>query len=329
MGAQRRQQAPDLGEEIAEPPLEHGASRPRGADEDGVEPALADEAGIVGKGRRHMQVEAARARLQRQVFGLHLHVAIADQRDVEPPAADGQTGERPRLLRRPIVLRALAAAVAEPVEHGGGVAGASLVEFARQGGGLGLGVKFGQKAALDQSGDGPGERFRLLDEARGEIGEFDGQFTRRREGVEQRRRLRIDRQPQRRDGVNDERAPRVERQDVDEGGAAQQHGDEPAPASRREAGAISVAEPTTQTVASTGGRFLREPRRAGAFGASRSAFFAQTRRGLDGATARRGDRAYRTDCHCGLFDRKSSPGARHARQRCSLEATPSRGRRAR
>ena len=83
-----------------------------------------------------------------------------------------------------------------------GIARAGRFEFAGEGGRLGLRLKFGKKPALHQRGDGPRQRLRGLAEALAKRAEVGGQLAWRREGVQQRRRLVVDGEPQLRDGVN-------------------------------------------------------------------------------------------------------------------------------
>ena len=79
---------------------------PQGADEDGVVLAFADKPNIVGKSRRHMQIDAAPRRFPAQEIGFHLDIAIAEQDDIDALSAGAEIVEAVGGADRPIGRRA-------------------------------------------------------------------------------------------------------------------------------------------------------------------------------------------------------------------------------
>ena len=119
-------------------------------------------------------------------------------------------------------MRALAAAAAIFVELRGGVARPGLGERAREGGGLGLGLEFGEKAALHERGDGAGEHAGLLPEIPESAAKSPGSRG-AREGVEQRRASSSTASRSCETAWTSSARPGREFQHMGEGGAAQQH----------------------------------------------------------------------------------------------------------
>ncbi len=159
-----------------------------------------------------MEIKAAPPRFDAQIFRLHLHVAVADQRYVEPPERGGEISEFTGFARRPIIERAIAARAAIFVDEIAGIASAGLAKFAGKRCGLLLWGLFGQKTALHQCGDRAGKRFAIMAKSFAKLGKVFRQTPRYGKGREQRRRIAVDGDAQLRHGVQDERPIGAERQ---------------------------------------------------------------------------------------------------------------------
>jgi hypothetical protein len=179
-GAQFAEQASGFGDEFGDPAVESGAPRARGADDDGVEAALRDQFDVLGEGRDDVEIEAARAAFEPQILGLHLHVAIADERDVEARPCGAEASQGAGFLSRPILLCAFAGEIADAVQRGARVA---VGERSRESGGLFGGIIFREESTIHQRGDGAGQRPWVLAESGGEPVQSVGHLARGGEGL--------------------------------------------------------------------------------------------------------------------------------------------------
>ena len=221
--ADRGQQLMRLGHERGEGrPLAHRRLRDRppraqGADQHRVVRPLGQQAQVVGEGRRHAQVDAARQGLGLQELRLHLDVAVAHQDQIQPPPLAAELGHPARAPHRPVVLAALARLQPKPLQHRLRIA----AETGRQGLELRLRRLLGEDVALGEPLQGQHDGVRVQPDPGGQAGELVGQVPRLGEILHHRRRLGVERQLQLAQGMDRQNAAALQRDQVQETGLAQ------------------------------------------------------------------------------------------------------------
>ncbi len=182
-----------------------------------------DEAQIVGKGRGDVQVDAAAAGLLAQKIGLHVHVAVAEQDEVDARPLPVEVFQSLGGAGRPIGIGAALGFTAKALDERRRVAAVAGRQDACDVGQFGLGVLLRQYAFEKQRGQAVDQ---FLFRQTGQLyqgGEVSGQFARRGAKAHDFGDGLVDDEAQMADRVDQQGAAFVEGDFVDELGATQPH----------------------------------------------------------------------------------------------------------
>ncbi len=197
--------------------------RAKRADQDGVVLVFGGKTQIVGEGRRDVQVEAAAAGLLAQEVGLHMHIAIAEQDEVEPWSLPIEIPQALGRARRPVGIGAPLGFTAKALDQSRRVAAVAGRQDGGDVGQFGFGILLRQDPLENQRGQAV-DQFPLRQAGQlHQGGKVGGQLARRRAKADDLGDRRIDDRAQVADRVDQQGASVVEGNIVQELGATQLH----------------------------------------------------------------------------------------------------------
>jgi hypothetical protein len=198
-------------------------ARAQRADEDGVVLVFAGEGEIIGKRRRHAQVEAAPHGLAAQEVGFHVNVALAVKDHVEALFSLAKVRHSQCGPRRPIRRRAFFQFTPIALEKLDRVAPVGRAQLGGDVGDFLLRGLFGENAAFDQRLDAAFEDGAVAAHERGEAVVPVRQRPRLLEALHDPGNRRVDGEAQMADGVDEQNPVGPDRQLMHEAGCAQDH----------------------------------------------------------------------------------------------------------